>query len=288
MATAPEILLREENSPECISRHGFDVDVILLDKADQATEAEFGGDFRTIPAGDQMGRILVQNMHMASAINSAREKGDLPIACLGTCSGSLGVIAGLGRTGETFGLVWFDAHGDADTPETSSTGFIEGMVTSVIAGKCWTAYSRSLPGFRPIPEAHIISVSVHEFYSNPGPGDDLTVGTAVSKPTIDRLGYETAMSAALDILSAKCAKVYVHVDTDVLDPTVLRSNLHSAPGGLTDDQVNLGLRMVADRFEILAVSFSSWDPAVEPRGASVIAPMIGNAALEIARSRSAR
>lgn len=288
MAVGPEVLLSEQNAPAAFASEFESVELVFLDQADQATDKETGGDFRLIPAGDQMGRILVQNIHLANAVRKARADGRIPIVSAGTCSSSFGVIGGLGDTKEAVGLIWFDAHGDAQTPETSANGFIEGMITTTIAGHCWPKYRRQVPGFREIPDDRIISVSIHEQFSkNARPHASVAVGTVVNKPVIEKLGYGRAMSAALDLLSAKCTKVYVHVDTDVLDPSVLRANRHCAEGGLTDSEVATGLDLIAERFEILAVSFSSFDPDVDPRGPSVIIPLMTAAAKAAARSRPA-
>lgn len=287
MAIGPEVLLAPENAPSAFEAEFEDVELIFLDQADQATDKETGGDFRLLPAGDQMGRILVQNLHLAGAVKQARSAGRVPIISAGTCSSSFGVIGGLGDTEGNIGLIWFDAHGDAQTPETSANGFIEGMITTTIAGKCWPAYRRQIPGFREIAEERIVSVSIHEAFSkNPRAHASVAVGTVVNTPVIAKLGFERALSAALDLLSAKCDKVYVHVDTDVLDPSVLSANRHCAEGGLTDDQVATGFELIADRFEILAVSFSSFDPDVDPRGPAVIVPLMTKAATAASRSRT--
>ena len=83
----------------------------------------------------------------------------------GDCTHITGVVGGLQDAhgpAARIGLVWFDAHGDAMTPETSPNGFIEGMLTTTIAGKCWKLYRRQIPGFREISEEMIISVGIHE------------------------------------------------------------------------------------------------------------------------------
>jgi arginase len=197
------------------------------------------------------------------------------------------VIGGLGDTEGNIGMIWFDAHGDASTPETSVNGFIEGMLTTTIAGKCWLLYRRRIPGFREISEERIISVGIHEAFSAKGrPHTASAIGTVINPPVIAKLGYTGAMAAALGLLSGKTDRVYVHIDTDVLDPSVLRANWHAADGGLSDAQVAEGLTMIADRFEILAVSFSAFDPEVDPRGPQVIVPLILKAAHNAARSRA--
>ncbi len=289
MAIGPEVLLAQDNAPKAFEEVFGDVEVVFLDQADRATDKETGGDFRLLPAGDQMGRILVQNIHLANAVREARAAGRIPIVAAGTCSSSLGVVGGVGGAQGNIGLIWFDAHGDALTPDTSANGFIEGMLTTTIAGHCWPKYREQIPGFRVIPDDRIVSVSIHEAFSkNPRAHASVAIGTVVNTPVIAKLGFERALASALDLLSGKCDQVYVHVDTDVLDPTVLRANRHCADGGLTDAQVSRGLELIADRFDILAVSFSSFDPDEDERGPSVLVPLMTKAAIEAARSKQAR
>lgn len=286
MAIGPEVLMQDEHAPAALRGVFADVECVMIDNADRATEAENGGDFRALPAGDQMGRILVQNIRLAKAVGDALARGRVPIVTAGTCSACFGMVGGIGDVEGPIGMIWFDAHGDAQTPDTSANGFIEGMLTTTIAGHCWPMYRRQVPGFREIPEERIISVSIHEAFAPGGrKGAAPAMGTIINPPVIQKLGFETALSAALDILSARCAKVYVHIDTDVLDPSVLRANRHCADGGLTSEQVVAALGLIADRFEILACCFTAFDPDVDPRGPDVIVPLMLTAARTAARSR---
>lgn len=284
MALGPEVLLESGRASAAFRDAFAEVEMIWLDKADQATDAENGGDYRLIPTGDQMGRILVQNIHLAKAVRAARDEGRIPIVSAGTCSASLGVVGGLE---EGIGMIWFDTHDDAKTPDTSSNGFFEGMPVTTIAGHCWPRYRRQIPGFHEIPEDRIITVGNFEAYSpNKRAGyENNALGTVIDPPVIEKVGYEQALADALDALASKTKRVYVHVDTDVLDPAVLRANRHSSDTGLTDTQVTTALRMISERLEILAVSFSSFDPHVDPRGPDVIIPMMVEAARCVERSR---
>ncbi|WP_225026732.1 arginase family protein [Xinfangfangia pollutisoli] len=288
MAIGPEVLLAPDHAPALLAPRVDDLNVELLVDAEVPRQSDTGGDYRLIPAGDQMGRILVQNTRLAEAVREARRADRLPIVSLGTCSGTLGVVAGLSETAEPFGVLWLDAHGDAMTPETSSNGFIEGMVTTTITGKCWKAWRENLKGFRVVEERNFVSIGLHEAFSAKARAHaGIAVGTLVNPPVIQRLGFERAIAAALDLLSGQVRKVYIHVDTDVLDPeTALAANRHCAEGGLTTAQVASIFSEAADRFEILATSFSSYDPDVDPRGPDVIGGLMLEAASCMQRSRT--
>ena len=52
-------------------------------------------------------------------------------------------------------VVWFDAHGEATTPETTTSGFLDGMGISILTGRCWRTMAASIPGFEPLPGKRI-------------------------------------------------------------------------------------------------------------------------------------
>ena len=85
---------------------------------------------------------------LAPQVRSAVESGSLPLVLAGQCMSSLATSAGLG--GQDLGVVWFDAHGDVNTPETSPSGFLDGMAISSLVGRCWKELSATIDGFKPL------------------------------------------------------------------------------------------------------------------------------------------
>ena len=279
MANGPLQLLAAEQLPALLAERFSDVETVMLEDADAVGSTENGGDLRTIPAGDQMGRILVQHTHLSQPLQAPRRAGHLPVVSSGPCAVSfVNIVCPLSET-ESFGIVWFDAHGDAATPDTSFSGFIEGMILTTISGKCWPRYRRRIPGFREVPEQNIVCISLHEAFSEGGrPDASDAVGLALTPPVLKSLGYEKALRDAFELLSARVGKIYLHIDADVLDPSVLMANRHAAAGGLTDEQVVEGVRIAAEYFEILAVGLASYDPEVDARGPQVLVPLLAAAA----------
>ena len=64
----------------------------------------------------------------------------------GNCNTALGSVAGLDHLDRT-GVVWFDAHGDFNTPETTVTGSFDGMALAMLTGRCWTGLYIACPAF---------------------------------------------------------------------------------------------------------------------------------------------
>ncbi|WP_233282908.1 MULTISPECIES: arginase family protein [Agrobacterium tumefaciens complex] len=288
MALGPRALLSDKNFITNLEQNFGDLSVELIEDADDPSPEQTAGYYDAnvigLFAGDQMSRVMVQNMRLARSVAAAHNAKRLPLVANGTCTSALGMVAGLGSV-ENLGMIWFDAHDDAETPETSTSGLIEGMPVSMIAGKCWQAYCRQIPGFRIIPEEHIVSIGLHEKYLHKPKRGLRALGQAVDPDAIARSGFDAALSHALDRLRSYCQTVYIHVDVDVLDPSVLKASHHIANGGLTADQLRYAFTSIANRFEIAALDFSSFDPTVDPKSVSVIAPLMLDAALAMKQSR---
>lgn len=289
MATAPEKLFTEGKLAERLRANRTDVEVLMLEGDAEPQPEEFGEDQRTLPRGDQMSRILAQNIRLSKLVRATREAGRLPFVEPTSCSSALGVLGGLDDEG--VGLIWFDAHSDAMTPEFSVNGFFEGMPVSTIAGHCWNTYAARIPGFHTLPEDQIVTVGYHEVYQPGERGRDYhgrAMGTVVDPPVIAKLGFESGLTAALDLLSARTDRVYVHFDADVLDAQVLMANRHAAVGGLTPEQLGRAWRLIADRFRVSAFVMASWDPTVDPRGLDVLVPIVQDGIEVFSSSNAAR
>src|SRR5262249_14904010 len=85
---------------------------------------------------------------LAAGVRAALAAGHFPLVLAGNCFSALGTLAGLG---EEVGVAWFDCHGDFHTPETTPSGFLDGMALAGAVGLCWTKVAAAVPGFRPVP-----------------------------------------------------------------------------------------------------------------------------------------
>src|SRR4030095_5287167 len=78
--------------------------------------------------------------------------GVFPIVRSGNCNAAVVTLSGL--TPARRAIFWFDAHGDCNTPETTTTGFLDGTGLSTTLGLCWHQMAAAVPGFQPVaPEA---------------------------------------------------------------------------------------------------------------------------------------
>lgn len=92
---------------------------------------------------------------VAVAASDAHRRRQIPMLLSGNCNATIGLLAGLAESHRRVGLVWFDAHGDFNTPETDPFGFLDGQALAMAVGRCWRALTRTVPGFAPLPERRV-------------------------------------------------------------------------------------------------------------------------------------
>jgi len=201
---------------------------------------------------------------LAAKVRETVDEGHFPIVLGGNCSSALGAVTGLGRD---VGVVWFDAHGDFHTPDSTPTGFLEGMILALLTGEGWNELRREL---RTVPPERVVLVGARDF--EPTEEERLT-RSSITRADTGSLG------AALDALGEHTEAVYVHIDLDVLDPSEGRASGWAVGGGLSADDLDSALEAIASRFEIAAAAFTAYDPTCDeegriPRIAARVAPRL--------------
>jgi len=180
-----------------------------------------------------------------AAVSEAIQDGRFPLVLAVNCFTSLGTVAGVGRD---LGVVWFDAHGDFHTPQSTPTGFLDGMGLAMLTGDGWDELRA---GLRSVPPENALLVAARDF--------EPTEIARIEASDLRRADMDT-LKAALDELAARVEAVYVHIDLDVLDPSVAHANVLAVEGGPDAEQLEQALDAVSERFEIAAAALTAYDP----------------------------
>jgi len=165
---------------------------------------------------------------VAGTVGDVVARGAFPLVLSGVCSSSLGTVAGLGSPPD-LGVVWFDAHGDFNTPESSPTGFFDGMPLAMLTGSGWEALRNGVENLRPVDEANVVLVWARDL--------DAAEEERLVRSNVRLVRPGEPVEAALDDLAARVTDVYVHVDLNVLDPSEGQANRYRSGGGMTADDV---------------------------------------------------
>jgi arginase len=201
----------------------------------------------TVEGSSQLEKLSVIHSSLANAVQEISARGDLPVSIAGDCCSAIPVLAGLRRSGINPLLIWFDAHGDFNTWETTPSGFLGGMPLAMLVGKGEQTLLENV-NLGPIAEDRVILTDARDL----DPGEEELVArskvTRLADP-LDLLDYSFSDQA-----------LWIHFDTDVLDPEYVRAQNYSAPGGPSPEELGRVFQHLAATGDIAAVSLSSWAP----------------------------
>jgi arginase len=200
---------------------------------------------------------------LSVAVGEATRSGRLPIVLAGNCNTAVGTLAGLG---DGVGVAWFDAHGDFNTPETTTSGFLDGTAVAIITGRCWKQVAVAVPGFRAIPDERVCLVGTRDVDSLEG---KLLAESDVA--LIEPKKIRSELPRTLRSIGQHVDRMYVHLDLDVLDADVAAANSFAVTGGLTVEDVEYALSLISVDFRIAGVTLSAYDPATDTDGAAAAA-----------------
>jgi arginase len=192
---------------------------------------------------------------LAVRVRAAVAAGRFPLVLSGNClPAAVGTLAGLGPA---VGVAWLDAHGDFHTPETTPSGFVDGMALAVAAGRCWRSLASVVPGFKPVPARRLVHVGGRAF----DPGE---------RERLSECGAQILTAPAAVVWPAGTRGVYVHLDLDVLDPRVVPANGYQPGGGLSAGEVIGFIRGLRAALPVLAASVTAYDPDGDPDGRAAV------------------
>ena len=189
-----------------------------------------------VPFRTEIGTAFELHRLVAERVRAATNEGDFPLVLSGNCNVSVGTIAGIGP--DDLGVIWFDGHADFNTPETTTSGFLDGMGLAIAVGDCWKAMARTVSGSGPVPEENVVLLGVRDTDEAERARLRSSGVAAVDAGFVKERGVAEALEPALDELRERARRVYVHLDLDVLDPKrVAPVNEFAPPGGLKAEEI---------------------------------------------------
>ncbi|GAA0656504.1 arginase [Salarchaeum japonicum] len=182
---------------------------------------------------------------LADEVADAIADGDLPLALGGDHSIAIGSLVGSARDAEV-GAIWFDAHGDFNTPETSPSGNVHGMPLAAALGKDGFADMEwaNATGLR---EENVALVGLRSLDADERADILESEMTAFTMSDIDERGLLTVVDEAIDIASRGVEGVHVSLDLDWLDPNEAPGVGTPVRGGVTYREAHAALERLADR-----------------------------------------
>jgi arginase len=206
-----------------------------------------------LPEGETQEKMTALYEPLAASVETAVRDGKRPVSLAGDCCASLGMLAGLQRAELDPKLIWFDAHGDFNTWETTPSGFLGGMPLAWLVGLGEQTIAQGL-GLNSLYEGKVTLTDARDL--------DPLEATAVASSAMNHLD----LVSDLDSAPLPWGPLWVHFDVDVIDVVEAPAVSYPAAGGPSTRILGETFRFLAASRQVKAVSVSLWNPQLDKDG----------------------
>lgn len=211
--------------------------------------------------------IFESSKQLKDVVYHSLKESRFPLILGGDHSLSLGSVAGVSRfyheRGERIGIIWIDAHGDINTPDTTISGNIHGMPLAHILG-LGNNQLLSLFSTNPVVDpARVVLIGIRDL----DPGEKATIQKlgvrTFTMRDIDELGMRTVLQEAIRTASTGTAGFHLSFDVDGIDPTIAPGVGTPVRGGLSYREGHLAMEMLHDSQKILSMDLAEVNPVLD-------------------------
>jgi arginase len=202
----------------------------------------------------------------AQLVSASRQAGNGALVLAGDDTASIGVVAGLQAAvgaATPIGIVWLDAHGDFNTPETSYSGILAGMPLAILAGLAGPLWREAAGLASPIATDRMVLAGTRDLDEKEA---ELLRSTDVRVIPVGEVRKGDPFVDVVDWLARRSTLLYLHIDLDVLDPRFVPSASTPAADGLTVDELAQAMVTVLGTGKVAAMTVTSLNPGAGIRG----------------------
>jgi len=204
---------------------------------------------------------------LAAKVHSTVDRGYFPLIIGGEDSVIMGIIEGFRRAlGARIGLVYVDAHGDFNTPETTPSGLIGGMNVAITAGRGPKELVEMFGHSPLLPEENIVLYGTRELDAVEERVLAESKVRVYKREKIREVSVENVVKKVLHDLEPRCNNVYVHVDLDVLDETAMSAQSLPVEDGLSMSEFQETLQGLVGSGRLCGMAIMVFNAAKDPKG----------------------
>jgi arginase len=200
-------------------------------------------------AGDEHARFLPQikdtSQRIARLVANAARDDSVPVVLGGDHSVALGTLAGLAEVHGPGGTIWIDAHGDLNSPESSPSGNVHGMVLAAVLGLAGDRFLGDGWGLPAVSPGRVALVGVRSLDDPEREVLRELDAKVFTMSDVDRLGIERAIRESLTHVAGP-GFVHVSLDMDAMDPEVAPGVGTPVRGGLSYREAHLAMELIAE------------------------------------------
>ncbi len=218
--------------------------------------------------------ILAACTDLMNAVDGCLEQGRMPLVLGGDHSIAIGSVAGstgwFAKREESLGLIWFDAHGDANTPETTPSGNIHGMSLAVSLG--WGDHELVHLGARApkVQPRNTVLIGIRDIDGGEREFLKKSGVTCYTMRDVDERGMRDVVDEAIRLASDGTAGIHLSFDLDVLDPEDAPGTGTPVWGGISYREAHLAMEMFHDRANIVAMDLVEVNPVLDTKNMTAV------------------
>src|SRR6266566_5996993 len=219
---------------------------------------------RTRDAVTNLGRIAQRE---AAAVRTAlQQENSFVLVLAGDCTHAVGAIGGLAQAQGHPGVVWFDAHGDLNTMETTTSGFLGGLPYAVALG--WDLEDWRLAAGLEQPVRPEAAALIGASDLDPAEVEALELHPILRMDAVEMVqpGVAKRLHAALQPRANKAKVWYLHIDLDIAGPEENPGNLTPAPHWPPRQHIIEAARTTAQTVQVKVASLAVYNPAGDVKG----------------------
>lgn len=239
--------------------------------AKSATQFNDLGDLRLSPITEDQGPTnlrnfpqFLQDMDAAQSVAGRVGASDFVFCLGGECTLVTGTLAGFkGRFEGKPGMLWLDAHGDFNTPETTSSGFLGGMPLAFACGR-GPKLNQDIEDVRPLlEEENVVHAGGRALDSLESEAMSSSPMKIYSASAIHEQGASRTGDQAAAYLAAHANWIVCHLDVDSIDSTIIPAVNYPEPGGLRLEEVKTLVRALQKTSKLKVFNLTAYDPALD-------------------------
>ncbi|HEU5305009.1 MAG TPA: arginase [Gemmatimonadales bacterium] len=209
---------------------------------------------------------------LARKVERIVERGHFPLVLGGDHSIAIGTVSGIAavgrRQGKSVGLLWIDAHGDINTPDTSPSGNVHGMPVAVLLGYGAEELTRVGGAGPKLAPENVALVGIRSLDAGEKARLKETDVQVHTMADIDRQGVHKVMEKALARVTKSTGYLHVSFDLDAVDPTVAPGVGTPVKGGLDYREAHLIMEVIADAGVMTSLELVEVNPILDQGNAS--------------------
>jgi arginase len=205
-------------------------------------------------------------------VRRALDHGETPVVLGGDHSIAIGTVSGVAEhfrdRGEKVGLIWVDAHGDMNTPDSSPTGNIHGMPLATLLG---IGHPRlvEMGGFAPkVERDHVCLIGIRDIDDSEREIIRASGIHAYTMRDVDERGMRAIMHEAIGFVTQGTAGFHVSFDLDGMDPRDVPGTGTPVKGGISWREANLLMEMVSDTGKMTSLEVTELNPILDVKNQS--------------------